>query len=98
MDSYYYLVLILGILLVLALIGLDVYYKRIEQLKEIIRKLESKNRDLMKLNKVIEDYNKNLEDIAFKQVVKTHYDKLVEFLHRLKGRFLLLIKRVKKHL
>jgi predicted PurR-regulated permease PerM len=98
MDSYYYLILILGILLVLALIGLDVYYKRIEQLKEIIRKLESKNRDLMKLNKVIEDYNKNLEDIAFKQIVKTRYDKLVGFLHKLKNRILLLIKRVKKHL
>lgn len=93
MDSYYYLVLILGILLVLALIGLDVYYKRIEQLKERIENLKKIVRDLTKLNKVIEDYNKNLEDIAFKQAVKTHYDKLVRFLHKLKNRFLILIKK-----
>lgn len=98
MDNYYLIIIILGVSLVLALIGLDVYHKKIEQLKAIIVKLEGKNRDLTKLNKVIEDYSKNLENMAFKKVSMTRYEQLVTFLHKLKARILLLIKRVKKPL
>lgn len=99
MDNYYVIsILVLTILLIVSLLMNRIQYRTIQELKDLIIKLECKNRDLSKLNKIIEDYNKNLEDVAFGEICKTRYEKFVAFLHKLKNRFILLIKRVKKHI